>query len=243
MCLTFLQVLNLSRLLPPSTATAPLMKRLHLGRGIAIHRPRLRPSIQIPDRYILPRENIATIRDIMFTSKPVTKLSREERLLRRGNDFDTFAVHPRPRPRPAEPMQYSHTARHPRLSLFHADEVPSIGRGVLVNANRHSSNGISGVDPGLSFVSAPGGVISDGRGGFLGAETNAPLFTSRFLGGPLPVMDLYEKRLANAFDVDQTNKVLGGRPLETPAKIEWINNQWMRQGCVIGKWPTRRREC
>ncbi|KAL8736422.1 MAG: hypothetical protein Q9166_000214 [cf. Caloplaca sp. 2 TL-2023] len=65
------------------------------------------------------------------------------------------------------------------------------------------------VGGGSSHTSGPIEAISDGRGGFIGSGTNAPLYTAKFLEKDPPEDDLntYEHRLAIALEIDRNRKV------------------------------------
>jgi hypothetical protein len=57
--------------------------------------------------------------------------------------------------------------------------------------------------------------VSDGRGGVLGSGTNAPLFTSSFFdrADPEAELETYERRLALALEINQSDRVLQHLPM------------------------------
>lgn len=86
--------------------------------------------------------------------------------------------------------------------------------------------------------------VSTGNGGMLGVGTNAPLYKSAFLNRADPEAELeaYERRLALALDVDQTERVLHHSPppssplkagcesSTSPAKTVWRDGGWVKDG-------------
>jgi hypothetical protein len=126
------------------------------------------------------------------------------------------------------------------------------------NANRRNANfRRSSVPLGVRLVSAgavwniggPSAVsdtvvgVSTGRGRMLGSGTNAPLYKSAFLNRADPEAELeaYERRLALALDVDQTDRILqhsSSPASQTPphsaaasqAKHVWRDGAWIRDG-------------
>jgi hypothetical protein len=88
--------------------------------------------------------------------------------------------------------------------------------------------------------------VSTGTGGMLGSGTNAPLYRSAFLNraDPEAEMEAYEKRLALALDIDQTDRVLkhSPSPLDivshrcsgavSQAKHVWRDGVWTKDGII-----------
>lgn len=88
--------------------------------------------------------------------------------------------------------------------------------------------------------------VSTGRNGVLGTGTNAPLYTSTFLNRADPEAELaaYERRLALALDVDQTDRILQHSPLLSAvckpmqsdmakhAKPAWRDGAWIKDGVI-----------
>jgi hypothetical protein len=99
--------------------------------------------------------------------------------------------------------------------------------------------------------------VSTGRGGMLGSGTNAPLYTSTFLNRADPEAELeaYERRLALALDVDQTNRILCHSP--TPSifhsgkqsgslselKHSWRDGAWFRINVTSGLFLSAPEHC
>jgi hypothetical protein len=97
--------------------------------------------------------------------------------------------------------------------------------------------------------------VDDGRGGFRASGTNAPLYSANFFAHSDPVLerDVHERRLALAFDVDTSEKIIsltsspksfssgsssndytGMEVAESPKSV-WANNQWNKKGRVTGE--------
>ncbi|KAH5160805.1 hypothetical protein HBI26_041640 [Parastagonospora nodorum] len=90
-------------------------------------------------------------------------------------------------------------------------------------------------------------LVLSGTNGVLGSGTNAPLYTSTFLNRADPEAELaaYERRLALALDVDQTDRILQHSPLPTAmcksmqnemakhAKPAWRDGAWIKDGVIL----------
>jgi len=95
--------------------------------------------------------------------------------------------------------------------------------------------------------------VSDGRGGLLGSGTNAPLYTSNFFQrtDPASELDIHEKRLALALDINQASRILDvsvlpgltSSPFDSPASSPmkgplpemrgatfWKDGEWVKDG-------------
>lgn len=136
--------------------------------------------------------------------------------------------------------------------------VNPIRRGNHLNLRRNSQTlGVRQVSAGgvwavggSSAVSDTVVGVADGRGGVLGSGTNAPLYTSLFLSRADPEAELeaYERRLAVAFDVDQTDKILEHSSGQnspsamkssssvtsagSPSRHVWKDGSWTKDGPV-----------
>ena len=95
----------------------------------------------------------------------------------------------------------------------------------------------------------------------LGSRTNAPLYTSMFFSrsDPETEMETHERRLALAFNADQSSRVLGeASPLDSPAssgggelsRESMQNNSmkhvrkgtaWIREGSTMSWFSAKRR--
>jgi hypothetical protein len=97
--------------------------------------------------------------------------------------------------------------------------------------------------------------VSTGRGRMLGSGTNAPLYKSAFLNRADPEAELeaYERRLALALDVDQTDRIFqhSSSPLtQSPphdgaasqAKHVWRDGAWIKDG-VSSRLSSRPSKC
>lgn len=88
--------------------------------------------------------------------------------------------------------------------------------------------------------------VSTGRGGIMGTGTNAPLYTSTFLkrADPEAELEAYEHRLALAFDVEQTDRILQHSPPHVASSYAqradpdlhtthtWRDCAWVKDGVV-----------
>ena len=96
-------------------------------------------------------------------------------------------------------------------------------------------------------MSGPMAGVPDGRGGFLGSGTNAPMYTSQFLQGDSPDQDLerHERRLAAALDIDQASRILASpaspdsfssHSTSRGTKRKWIDGQGARTVWKDSEW-------
>jgi len=234
---TLLILSNLRGVAPPCLSVEPSKRRLHILQRPVPQMFPTRVDTQTPDRFVLPRTICATARDLLIMGKHPAKLSVHERLLRRMNTAsDAFHDRPRPRNRAAEQTLPRHVSHDARLSLFRPDGVLTPRPDVYGAVNQHFDSASAWNAAGSQSAPPAGAVVADGRGGFLGAGTNAPMIASRFLKGPIPDLEIYERRLAHAFDIDQTNKVFGQLqpsllcPQGSSGKITWKDCRWVREG-------------
>lgn len=91
----------------------------------------------------------------------------------------------------------------------------------------------------------PTAAVDNGRGGFLGSGTNAPMFNSDFFKTESPVQshERFQGRLAAALNIDQTSRVLSFSPDPTESRATisasnatdtvkntvWKNGVWVNE--------------
>ena len=215
-----------------------------------------------PDRFIAKRSSSQDATENFRINKHINKLSNSEKLLR----------HHSASPDPFESPTSARVARR-HISGNQARSVsqtssPNVSGTNLFNSAgttasaqaRHVSTGAVW-NVGGSSASTPSGPvtsISDGRGGFVGSGTNAPMYTSRFFENDSPELDRgrLERRLAAALDIDQVSRVLNhsqsperyssrvsnaiGSTSRSPnlqPRTTWENGQWVRPVSSSRKQP------
>ena len=209
-------------------------------------------SLATPDRFISNRSASYDAAKNFRISKRANELSSGERLLR--HDFAS--------PDPFDPPTSARVGRRQVSST----QINSTGQ-----AASRTVSGTNLLNPGVSAANAQGRQVStgavwnvggsastsplgpinsvpNGRGGFVGSGTNAPMHTSRFFERNSPELDRgrLERRLAAALDIDQTIKVLnhsrsperGRSSIRSgigsisrscpPGRTIWENGQWVR---------------
>jgi hypothetical protein len=145
-------------------------------------------------------------------------------------------------------LRETHSVITERADLNRRAASLSLRRSSFTPRNRQVSAGAVWNVGGSSAVSDTVAAVSNGRGGMLGSGTNAPLYTSMFLSRSDPEAELeaYERRLALAFDVDQTDRILehstppsslvgailsnGASPPGSQTKHVWKDNTWVKDG-------------
>ena len=224
------------------SSSSPLRPSQWVARGGLLASPR-KSQTSTPDRFIHCRRPPAVTRDSFELNKP----NEREQISRRGHRAggDPFSRQVRRSDRlnaELRVLREAHTviagrstrsARSPNLGLRSSS---------LVMAARQISAGAVWNVGGPSAVSDTVAAISTGNGGMLGSGTNAPLYTSTFLNraDPEAEFEAYEKRLALALEVDQTERVLhhsslpssrpGSRQQNTPPQKPhvWRDGAWVQ---------------
>lgn len=211
--------------------------------------------LSVPDRFIPGRPLSTNLNQEFRLAKSPQQLSPEERATRhRTPGSDPFRQDLR---RPTNRVQTSIPTRTRAVNPARANTTPAgvhPGDGGPT-ARRQSQGSVWNIG---NVASAPEGVVPvhDGRGGLLGSGTNAPLHTARFLTktDALRELEVYERRLALAFEVDQTTRILGSLALpeltnassntgissphspspmrcrQPVAGVEWRDSQWSQEG-------------
>ncbi|KAF2200529.1 WD40 repeat-like protein [Delitschia confertaspora ATCC 74209] len=235
-------------------SSSPLRSSQWVARGGILSLPRT-PAMT-HDRFIPQRRPPNITRESFEVNKPTDRLT------------------PTPGTPPGRPNSSDPFSRRLRRSVRLNEELRSLretnfvisGRAVA-NRRRANLSLRNGAFPGYHRQVSIGGVwnvggaspasdtvvgVPTGRGGMLGSGTNAPLYTSMFLSRSDPEAELetYERRLALAFDVDQSDKVLGNTnpPLnsstassvrsspannaskERRSKHVWRDGAWVKDG-------------
>ena len=239
------------------------LPRTPTRRWASTQTPPLTPT-RTPDRYIsnrlTPQEPSKTFR----VSKSPNQLSLPEKLLRHQSASpDPFGPLIIPRLRDTRsnaqdglPSPATHP-RHPRpIGTTNVTVVPDPSP----LQDRHASAGAVWNIGGSNLSHHPGPIrsVSNGRGGFVSGGSNAPMYTSQFFDDNTSDQDLerMEARLAAAFDIDQTVRMLdfsrfpessrslstGGigskrkRPYVEPRTRwmygNWINEEYQSRKCI-----------
>jgi hypothetical protein len=232
------------RRLPLRYASSPLRSSQWLARGGSLASPRQSQTSTL-DRFIASRRPPAVTRESFELNSPAERRNKEQNT-NQGTRTGADAFSPR--------LRRSGRMNEELRSLREAHSVVS-GR---ANANRRNVNfrrnplplGARQISAGAVWnVGGPSAVsdtvvaVSTGRGRMLGSGTNAPLYKSAFLNRADPDAELeaYERRLAVALDIDQTDRILqhssplvsSSSPHSGPAsqaKHVWRDGAWIKDG-------------
>lgn len=244
------------RLSPAESTPSPVVmvpKSLFEGRRKSRQTPRADQHIatsptKLADRFITPRKLVPGFKDRLVLGTPPEKLTSREKVMRRRTGLsDPFNGNTRNRQRPVEDRQLTQSAspmQPSRVRVGTEEALPSQSD-IPVSPQRRFSTGAvwnvggwAAANP-LDFESQPSLQLSSGPG------NNAPRYTSRFLEEMASNADqeTYEKRLALAFDLDLTQRVLchnsktlkcgmmgfGGPCRDLLAEAtKWKDNEWTR---------------
>jgi len=245
-----------------SLSPLSLRRQAHGIRSSHIADSRGSPSRQrsgsaTPDRFIPIRSNSA--RETLQLNKPPHLLSADEKISRkRSLGHDPFSRHTRatsrlqrgPRVAPG-----AHSVTGPRTYALAPNNVFSLQRGspVIPTTPRQASAGAVWNIGGSAALGDSVTAVSDGRGGLLGSGTNAPLYTPNFFqrADPTSELDVHEKRLALALDINQASRILEvsvwsgltSSPFDSPASSSlkgplpevrgatiWRDSEWVKDG-------------
>lgn len=219
-----------------------------------------RTPLSSPDRFLPRRLSPMSSTRSFHLSKPSYTLSGDEKLLRqRSGSPDPFSPRAASRTRNA-PIRLTprRQSRTPRAASANNGGVLGVRAQPVGQSSRQASYGaVWNVGGRAAAMNGPMAGVSDGRGGFLGSGTNAPMYTSQFLqdDGPDQDLDRHERRLAAAFDIDQASRVLGSpaSPEAFPsqricrgtkrkwndnqgARTVWKDSEWVKDGAFIRKF-------
>lgn len=219
-------------------ADCTLDQRLRPTQRIQAYRT---PVSQVSDRFITPRRVHESTKDIFILGKAVSKLGGQEELRRmRTSSSDPFGP-ARVHPRFAASLQFS------RMQALRGIYLPSVN---ILRHRQEPSSDTNRRTRGRGSWNA--GVVSPWANNLSGStigSSTTPVYSSDFLQQALPRDDLriYEDRLALAFDVDQTSRVLeiqsSATSLSRSTRIShhptagkkvqgtiWRDNEWCREG-------------
>lgn len=189
-----------------------------------------RTSTSTPDRFIAGRRPPAVTRDSFKLSKPTQRLELE-RSIRRGarvspDEFSRRLRRSRRLNDELRGLRDAHSVIIGRVGVGRRNATFRYGL-VPLGARQISAGAVWNVG-GPSAVSDTVIAVSTGHGSLLGRGTNAPLYRSAFLNGvdPEAEFEAYERRLALALDIDQTDRILQHSPA-------YLNPQASHQGGII----------
>lgn len=195
---------------PTRSSSSPLRPSQWVSRGGLLASPR-KSQISAPDRFIHCRRPPAMTRESFELNKP----NEREQTARRGHRAggDPFSRQLRRSDRlnaELRGLREAHTVIAGRSTGSMRSPNLRLRSDSLVMAARQISAGAVWNIGGPSAVSDTVAAVSTGNGGMLGSGTNAPLYTSTLLNRADPEAELeaYERRLALALEVDQTERVL-----------------------------------
>lgn len=222
----------------------PLRPNQYAARGCLLSTPS-RIDTSTPDRFIASRRPPAVTRDSFKLNRHLHRLE-SERASQHGarSHPDAFSRRLRRSGRLVNELrglQEAHSAIVGRASA--RDRNNHFRRGSTPLGARQISAGAVWNVGGPSAVSDTVVAVSTGRGGMLGRGTNAPLYRSAFLNrvDPEAELEAYERRLALALDIDQTDRILQHSPAETSPRMRrsllsshvkhvWRDGVWIKDG-------------
>lgn len=229
------------RRLPTRSSSSPLRPSQWVSRGGLLASPR-KSQTSTPDRFIHCRRPPAVTRESFELNKP----SEREQISRQGHRAggDPFSRRVRRSDRrnaELRELREAHTVIAGRSTGSVRSPNLALRSSSLILTVRHISAGAVWNVGGRSAVSDTVAAISTGNGGMLGSGTVAPLYTSTFLSRADPEAELeaYERRLALALEVDQTERVLFHSPLpssrpsskQSPHRLHvWKDGAWAQDG-------------
>ena len=258
------------RALPPDGNSWVLEKI----RGQDLHRRGYSPGTPdsalsaSPDRFIsnrsMPHDSAKSFR----LGKPPHLLSPDERLFRQESATPDPFVSPTPaRSTHIAPLPPNRHRRSSSRSQSRSVSSPDI---LLMPHHPHTAphprqvsvGAVWNVGGGHSLPTGPVEGISNGRGGWIGSGTNAPLYTAKFLekGHSEEELDVYEHRLAVALEIDRNKKILDfsrsqhrdrsvsgvkRKRCDEVSRTQWMYGEWTRPGDIsrkrsffyYGYWP------
>ncbi|TVY83256.1 putative WD repeat-containing protein [Lachnellula suecica] len=208
-------------------------------------------SLKYPDRFVPTRRPTldSVVESFRVNKDPVT-LSPEERLLRH-KDATADAFSARRRVTSPSPRLNRAAPPLPRRNFSRIRSGGSGGASVLTfhreppsaNGERQVSVGTVWTVGGLAPFSTG---VPNGRGGFIGSGTNAPMYTTPFSiarSKAQEELENHERRLAEALDIDRSARVLdfrdpsisplrslgndNNRSIEAEGKTTWSGTEWV----------------
>jgi len=234
---------------PLRTCSSPLRLSQWAGRGGLFPSP-TRTGTSTPDRFIASRRPPAVTRDSFKLSKPTQRLELERSTCSGAHvSLDEFSRRLRRSRRLNDELRGLRDAHSVIIGRVGVGRRNATFRyGLTPLGARQISAGAVWNAGGPSAVSDTVVAVSTGRGSMLGRGTNAPLYRSAFLSRADPEAELeaYERRLALALDIDQTDRILQHSPAYlipqrlhqreiTLAKHVWRDGVWIKDG-VHSRW-------
>ena len=247
-----------------STANSTSNHRLRLGQSQRKFDCTASSSVSCLDRFIAPRIAQPLFRERLAITRPVASLTPQEKMMRRRTGLsDPFSPNMRGVQPPSDQrrnLQYRSPMQPSRTRATDL-EVLALRSDPMINSHRQVSFGAAWNIGGSAVTNAldMGGFSAQRPSN--GVDNNIPRFTSRFLEAMAPEadLDLHEKRLALALDIDLANRVLPiaaerainatlalnnaigggsanfartGRREDSLGRYVWKNNEWTREGSL-----------
>lgn len=232
------------RRLPLRYSSSPLRSIQWLARGGLLASPS-QTQTSTPDRFIACRRPPALTRESFELNSPSERRNKEQNTNRgTRTGADAFSRRLRRSGRLNEELRglrEAHSVVSGRANATRRNV--NFRRSPLPLGARQISAGAVWNVGGPSAVSDTVVAVSTGRGRMLGSGTNAPLYKSAFLNRADPDAELeaYERRLALALDIDQTDRILqhSSSPVSvssphggpaSQAKHVWRDGAWVKDG-------------
>lgn len=214
------------RRLPLRCSSSPLRPSQWTSRGGMLSLPR-KSQTSTPDRFIHCRRPPAVTRESFELNKPIER----EQVFRHGHRAggDPFSHRVRRSERlnnELRSLREAHTVITERPGGNERNSNVRVRSSSLTLAARQISAGAVWNVGGPSAVSDTVAAVFTGRGGMLGSGTIAPLYTSTFLNraDPEAETEAYERRLALALEVDQTDRILQHSPVTSSHSVMKCSN-------------------
>lgn len=212
-------------------SSSPLRPSQWVARGGFLSIPR-KPRVSTPDRFIHCRRPPAVTRESFELNRPeqreqVSRSGRRVRVdpfSRRMHRSDRLNIE-------LQGLREAHTGVTGRPGGNDRTSNPRLRSNSLVTAARQISAGAIWNVGGAAAAGDTVTAVSTGNGGMYGSGTTAPLYTSTFLdrADPEAELEAYERRIALALEVDQTDRILQHSPLPaSPPSTRSINESTHR---------------
>jgi hypothetical protein len=205
---------NEIRLLPLRHSSSSLRSRQR-GLRNRLHVPLYKCRAETPDRFIASPRPPAVTRESFELNKPAERelISRHD-THSYGDPFSGRLRRGRRLNEELRALRETHSTIIGRANVTRRNATISPSSNLFMAARQVSARGVWNVG-GSSAASDTVAGVSNGRGGVLGSGTNAPLFTSSFFdrADPEAELEAYERRLALALEIDQSDRVLQHLPM------------------------------
>lgn len=169
------------------------------------------------DRFVSGRSASHDLSRTFRISKANNELTPSEKLFRNSaSSPDPFG--PLVLPRLRDRKNVSRSANHPTVvnrprgsGVTNAIALPNETQNISTSTGRQASSGTVWNVGGISHAASAGPVraISDGRGGFLGSGSHAPMYTAQFLDQQTEDQEIetMEGRIAAALELDRASRL------------------------------------